>query len=226
MFASIPPASGLTTFVPYPCPRIGCCVQSSRAGPRSASRPLPLESALPRCSAMSPPGGKNEFLMAPSVPGSATCVRTTAATSAGQRRRVSRGRSQRKTSGHDEEHDHARARHRRGACDAENERAERANDAGRAGARGRSRAATSITSAALRAIGCCAEANTRSFAVPTRWKPPTSPRSRRKGITVARWLKTLKPDACLDDREDRHDRTSDDEAPREEVRVCRGAGRR
>ncbi len=70
---------------------------------------------------------------------------------------------------HDDEHQNARARDGRSSWRCPGRGRSRSNGAGRTGVRGRPRTGVSITSAPLRAIGCCADPKTRSFAVPSLW---------------------------------------------------------
>ena len=70
-------------------------LESRGRGPRGVR--CRAVSALACCSATRPPAGRNDCLIAPSVPGSAKWIATGTTSSAGHSRRVSRGRSQRNT---------------------------------------------------------------------------------------------------------------------------------
>ena len=115
---------------------------SCSAGPRSASRPLPLSPGIDCCSATRPPGGRNDCLIAPSVPGSTSLITIRAGISSRpESPRLLRAKPEEDERNDDEHHDPGARDGRRAAGDEQRPRTA-TSGAGGSAARGRARAAS------------------------------------------------------------------------------------
>ena len=191
------------------------------AGPRSASRPLPLAPGIDCCSATSPPAGRNEFLIAPSVPGSTKLDHDQGRDQDRPEPPRLRGRSQRKTSADDDEHHDPRARDGRGAAGDEQGQRTATSGAGGSAARGRAPSGASMTKRGAerdRMLRGAEDAELRGAELQECLGLAVAPGVQERDDAVE-VVEDVEPGARLDDREERDDRATDDERLREVVDV-------